>query len=79
MSLVPLVEHLVRSVVDEPDAVQVQEHVGRDEVTFSVSVAPDDVGKIIGKSGRIVSSVRYVVSAASAKQRQRAYVKVITD
>jgi hypothetical protein len=47
--------------------------------TFYVRVSPDDVGKIIGKSGRVVSAIRCVVSAVAAKSREKAFVKIVTD
>lgn len=76
--LTPLVEHLVRSLVAEPEAVRVEEKRDRDGVTYLVTVAPNDVGKVIGKNGRVISALRYVVSAAGAKVRQRAFVKVLS-
>ena len=73
------VQHLVESIVTEPEVVSVDEKHDRDGITFFVKVAPNDVGKVIGKSGRVVSAIRYVVSAAAAKSRQKAYVKVVTE
>lgn len=73
------VQHLVESIVTEPEVVSVSEKQDRDGITFFVKVAPNDVGKVIGKSGRVVSAIRYVVSAAAAKTRQKAYVKVVTE
>jgi predicted RNA-binding protein YlqC (UPF0109 family) len=73
------VEHLVRAIVTEPEVVRVDEDKGRDGLTFFVTVAPNDVGKVIGKNGRVISSLRYVVSAVAAKSRQKAFVKVVTD
>jgi predicted RNA-binding protein YlqC (UPF0109 family) len=79
MSLAPLVQHLVSEIVSEPEVVTVEQSADRDGTTYFVKVAPTDVGKVIGKSGRVVSCIRYVVSAAAAKNRHKAYVKVITD
>jgi predicted RNA-binding protein YlqC (UPF0109 family) len=79
MTLTPLVQHLVRSIVEEPESVNVKETKDRDGYTYFVRVAPNDVGKVIGKNGRIISSIRYLVSAVAAKQRIKAYVKVPTD
>ncbi|MBL8088665.1 MAG: KH domain-containing protein [Chthonomonas sp.] len=79
MSLAPLVQHLVQSIVAEPDVVNVDEKKDRDGVTYFVRVSPNDVGKVIGKSGRVVSAIRYVVSAAAAKARLKAFVKVVTE
>jgi len=79
MNLTPLVEKLVKNIVTEPEAVSVDAAKGPDGLVFNVTVSPNDVGKVIGKNGRVISAVRYVVSAAAAKGRQKAYVKVVTD
>lgn len=79
MNYKPLVEHLVKKVVDNPDEVEIQEEVDRGTRTFYVSVAEGDVGKVIGKSGRVVSAIRCVVSAVAAKAKERAFVKVVTE
>lgn len=79
MSYTELVQHLVELVVSEPDAVHVDEYKGRDGITYNVRVAPNDIGKVIGKNGRVVSAIRYLVSASAAKGRDRAFVKVVTD
>jgi predicted RNA-binding protein YlqC (UPF0109 family) len=47
--------------------------------TFFVRCSPEDVGKVIGKSGRVVSAIRCVVSAVAAKSREKAFVKIVTD
>jgi predicted RNA-binding protein YlqC (UPF0109 family) len=79
MSYRPFVETLVKSVVEHPDAIEIEEEAEQGQRSFLVRVHPDDVGKIIGKSGRVVSAIRCVVSAVAAKSRERAYVKVVTD
>jgi len=79
MSYGPLVEHLVQSIVSDPGAVQVRETREQGALVYFVTVAPGDVGKVIGKSGRVVSAVRYLVSSAAAKSRTKAFVKVVTD
>jgi predicted RNA-binding protein YlqC (UPF0109 family) len=47
--------------------------------TFHVHCSPDDVGKVIGKNGRVVSAIRCVVSAVAAKSREKAFVKIVTE
>lgn len=79
MSYQPFVEQIIRSVVDEPDAVSIEEEEDGGTRTFFITVAPDDVGKVIGKSGRVVSAIRCVVSAVAAKARERAFVKIVTE
>lgn len=78
MSYVAVVEKLVKSVVEKPEAVRVEEEVENGVREFHVTVDPDDVGKVIGKSGRVVSAIRSVVSAIASKSREKAYVKVVT-
>jgi uncharacterized protein len=79
VSYLPFVEHLVKSVVDEPDQIEIEEDVEGSTRTFHVRVAEGDVGKVIGKSGRVVSAIRSVVSAVAAKEREKAFVKIVTD
>jgi predicted RNA-binding protein YlqC (UPF0109 family) len=79
MSYAPFVEKLVCSVVEEPDRVEIEEDDEMGTRTFYVKCAPDDVGKVIGKSGRVVSAIRLLVSAVAAKQREKAFVKVVTE
>lgn len=79
MSYRPFVETLVRSVVENPDEIHIDEEHEMGTRTFYVRVSPDDVGKVIGKSGRVVSAIRCVVSAVAAKSREKAYVKIVTD
>lgn len=79
MSYRPFVEHLIRSLVEEPNAVSIEEEEDDGTRTFFITVAPDDVGKVIGKSGRVVSAVRCVVSAVAARSREKAFVKIVAD
>lgn len=73
------VEHLVKSVVESPDEVNIEEEEDRGTRVFYVTAAPDDVGKVIGKNGRVVSAIRCVVSAVAAKEREKAFVKIVTE
>lgn len=79
MAYSSFVEEVVRLLVDNPEAVEIEEEVDGNTRTFFVRVAADDVGKVIGKSGRVVSALRAVVSAVASKEREKAYVKVVTD
>lgn len=67
-----LVKYIVTALVDDKDSVSVTEQ--GDVIT--VKVAKDDIGKIIGKQGRIIKSVRSVVKAASAKQGRNCTVEI---
>ncbi len=69
----------MRSVVENPDHLEVEEEQEGGARTFYVRVDPEDVGKVIGKSGRVITSIRIVVSAVAAKSREKAFVRVVTD
>lgn len=73
-----LVELLVRSLVDSPDEVVVNEIGGERTITYEVSVSPSDVGKVIGKQGRVANALRTVVKAAAVKDDKRAYLEIIS-
>jgi hypothetical protein len=73
------VETLVKGVVENPDQVKMDEDLNGHTRTFFVKVADEDVGKIIGKSGRVVSAIRCVISAVAAKAHERAFVKIVTE
>lgn len=73
------VQELVVGVVEHPDQVEISEDLEGHTRTFYVKVAADDVGKVIGRSGRVVSAIRCVVSAVAAKSREKAFVKIVTE
>lgn len=62
--------------MDDPEAVTVEEMVEGDSVTFTVSVAEDDLGKVIGKQGRVANALRTVAKAAALKNRKNVFVKI---
>jgi uncharacterized protein len=62
-----VLEHVVRSLVDDPDAVSIEGVRGRRGVTLEVRVAPGDMGRLIGKRGRTAQSIRTVVRAAATR------------
>jgi predicted RNA-binding protein YlqC (UPF0109 family) len=64
---VAVLEHIVRSIVDESDAVSIETREGRRRVTLEVHVAPGELGRVIGKRGRTAASIRTVVRAAAAR------------
>jgi len=79
MNYLPFVEQLIKSVVSEPDRVTIEEETQGSVRTFYIHASPDDVGKVIGKHGRVVSNIRCVVSAVASKYHEKAYVKIVTD
>ena len=72
-----LVEYLAKSLVDNPDAVTVNEVDGEQSLILELKVAPDDMGKVIGKQGRIAKAIRTVVKAAAVKEHKRVIVEII--
>jgi predicted RNA-binding protein YlqC (UPF0109 family) len=79
MSYSPFVEEIVKQMVSEPDSVEVDEVLEGNTRTFNVRVAQEDVGKVIGKSGRVISAIRQVVSAIASNSKEKAYVKIVTE
>lgn len=71
-----LVEYLARKVVDEPAAVSVEAR-GEREVTYLITVAPGEEGRVIGKSGRVIQAIRTIARAA-AGPRERVQVDVVS-
>ena len=72
-----LVSYIVKSLVDNPDKVEVtSENESEKVVIVKVTVYPEDLGKVIGKGGRIAHSIRTIIKSASAKSGRRFIVKI---
>jgi len=74
-----LVDMIVKSLVDTPDEVTINETVGESISILEISVSPDDVGKVIGRDGRIANALRTVVKAAAAKHGKKVTVEILTN
>jgi predicted RNA-binding protein YlqC (UPF0109 family) len=72
-----LLEFLARSLVDHPEQVRVEEAEAADGVVLRLSVAKEDVGKVIGKQGRIARAIRTVVKASAVKDGKQATVEIV--
>lgn len=72
-----VVEYIARQIVDEPDAVVVEADERNGRVDLRLHVAPDDMGKIIGKRGRVAQAIRAVVRAAGAREGVEASVDIV--
>lgn len=72
-----LVSYVARSLVDNPDAVEVREVEGPESTIIELRVAPDDMGKVIGKQGRIAKAIRTIVKAATAKGEKPVFVEIV--
>jgi predicted RNA-binding protein YlqC (UPF0109 family) len=67
---------LARSLVDEPDKVEVEGRETESRVDLTLRVAQGDMGKVIGRGGRIVKAIRIVMKAASVKENKRVNVEI---
>ena len=72
-----LVEFMVRSLVDQPQQVQVAAVDGDQTTVLELRVAREDLGKVIGKQGRTIRAMRTILNAASAKARQRVALEIL--
>ncbi len=72
-----LVAHIARELVDKPDEVSVAEVEGNQTSVLELKVAKDDLGKVIGKRGRIAHAIRTIVSSVSAKEKKRTVLEII--
>jgi hypothetical protein len=72
-----LLEYLARQLVDEPDAVRVEEVDEDDELVLRLYVAEPDRGKVIGRQGRIARALRAVVRASAARERRRVRLEIV--
>ncbi len=74
---VELVEYLARRLVDEPDAVRVEEVERDGDTVIQLFVAEDDVGKVIGRQGRIARALRTVVRASTTRREGRVLLEIV--
>ena len=72
-----LIGYIARALVDNPDEVSVSEMEGNQTSVLELSVAKEDLGKVIGKQGRTARAMRTILSAASAKVKKRTVLEII--
>ncbi|SEN14234.1 KH domain-containing protein [Lihuaxuella thermophila] len=72
-----LIEFIARSLVDHPEQVSVKERVTERAVVYELSVAQEDMGKVIGKQGRVARALRTVVGAAALKENKRVWIDIV--
>jgi uncharacterized protein len=72
-----LLAYLARQLVDEPDAVRVEQSEEDGAVVLRLHVAPDDVGKVIGRQGRLARSLRGIVRASASRPHQRVLLEIV--
>ncbi|MCI6692768.1 KH domain-containing protein [Clostridium sp. AL.422] len=72
-----LIENIAKSLVDNPNEVHVNEVQGEQSIILELKVAPADMGKVIGKQGRIAKAIRTVVKAAAMRENKNVVVEII--
>lgn len=72
-----LLIYLAKAIVDSPDSVQVSEVQGERSTILELKVAPEDMGKVIGKQGRIAQALRTIVKAAAVKGGKRVMIEIM--
>lgn len=72
-----LVEYIAKSLVDDPSQVSVTEIEGETSVILELRVAPEDMGRVIGKNGRVANAMRTLVRVIAAKQGKRVQLEII--
>lgn len=77
-NLANLVEFIAESIVDDPTQVRVAQVAGEATVIYELRVAPEDVGRVIGKRGRTANAIRAVLRAASGHQKKRATLEIVS-
>lgn len=77
MNLKALIEEIARTLVDNPDDVQVTEVQGEQTTVLELRVAADDLGKVIGKQGRTARAMRTLLAAAGTKNQMRAVLEIL--
>jgi predicted RNA-binding protein YlqC (UPF0109 family) len=72
-----LVKYIARNLVDHPEEVKTKVIEGERQIVIELNVAPDDMGKVIGKQGRIAKAIRTVVKAATVKEGKKYVVDIV--
>ena len=72
-----LIAYLARQLVDDPDAVRVEEVEQEGAVVLRLHVAPADVGKVIGRQGRVARALRAIVRAGAGRRRERMLLEIV--
>ena len=72
-----LIEYIARALVDNPQAVEVRSAGGEDRVRLELRVAPEDMGRIIGKSGKVANAIRMMLRVAAEREGKQATLDVV--
>ena len=77
MNLKELIEYMAKSLVDDPDQVHVEEIEGTSATIYELRVGADDMGRVIGKQGRVANAMRTLLRAAAARQGRRVTLEIV--
>jgi predicted RNA-binding protein YlqC (UPF0109 family) len=72
-----LIELIIKGIVDNPDKVEINEIIGEKTLIFEVRVDTNDIGKVIGRQGRNIKSIRTIVNAAAQKDDKRVVIEIV--
>jgi hypothetical protein len=72
-----LIEYMAKSLVDHPEQVRVEEVAGARSVIYELHVAPSDMGRVIGKNGRVANAMRSLLRVASVRSGRRAILEIV--
>jgi len=72
-----LIELIIKGIVDNPDKVEINEIIGEKSSIFEVRVDSNDIGKVIGRQGRNIKSIRTIVNAAAQKDDKRVVIEIV--
>ncbi|HXI19228.1 MAG TPA: KH domain-containing protein [Chloroflexota bacterium] len=72
----PLIEYIARSLVDDPDAVEVRQREAGRTTIIELSVAQEDTGKVIGREGRVAKALRTILRVAADRQQRRVMLEI---
>jgi predicted RNA-binding protein YlqC (UPF0109 family) len=72
-----LIEYIAKALVDHPEEVQVEEIAGARSIIFELHVAPSDMGRVIGKHGRVANAIRSLLRVASTRSGKRAILEIV--
>ena len=77
MSMRELVEYMAKAVVEDPSQVRVEEIVGANSTIYELRVAPDDMGRVIGKGGRVANAMRTLLRVAAVREGKRVSLEIV--
>jgi hypothetical protein len=77
MNYKDLVEYMVKSLVDNPESVEISEIEGERSTILELRVTKDDIGKVIGKHGRIARAIRTIINASATKSGKRVVLEIL--